>query len=62
MVAVCYIGDKDVQAWPVEQGWALAFRKYSVDFVAEEEAARAAGRGIWRGSFEAPWEWRAGWR
>ena len=59
IVAVCYVGDEDIQAWLVEQGWALAFRRYSTDYVAEEDAARAAGRGIWRGTFDAPWEWRA---
>jgi endonuclease YncB( thermonuclease family) len=58
-VAVCFVGDEDVQAWLVEPGSALPFRKYSLSYVAEEDAARAAGRGIWRGTFEAPWEWRA---
>jgi endonuclease YncB( thermonuclease family) len=59
IVAVCFVGEEDVQAWLVEQGWALAFRRYSTDYVGEEDAARAARRGIWRGTFEAPWEWRA---
>jgi endonuclease YncB( thermonuclease family) len=59
IVAVCWIGDEDVQAWLVEQGWVLAFRRYSTDYVAEEDAARGARRGIWRGTFDAPWKWRA---
>jgi endonuclease YncB( thermonuclease family) len=59
MVAVCWVGDEDVDGWMVGQGWALAFRKYSDRYVAEEDAARAAGRGIWRGTFDAPWDWRA---
>jgi endonuclease YncB( thermonuclease family) len=59
MVAVCWVSDEDVAGWMVEQGWALAFRKYSDRYVAEEDAARAAGRGIWRGTFDAPLDWRA---
>jgi endonuclease YncB( thermonuclease family) len=31
----------------VEQGWAMAFRKYSLDYVDAEDDAREAGRGIW---------------
>jgi endonuclease YncB( thermonuclease family) len=59
VVAVCYVGDEDIRAWLVEQGWALAFREYASRYVGEEDAARAAGRGIWRDTFDAPWEWRA---
>jgi endonuclease YncB( thermonuclease family) len=59
MVAVCWVGDEDVSAWMMQEGRALAFRKYSSRYVVEEDAARAAGRGIWLGTFKAPWEWRA---
>ena len=40
------------------QGWAVAFRKYSRDYVDAEDEARATGRGLWRGDFEPPWDWR----
>lgn len=33
-------------------------RQYSSQYVAAEEAARAARRGIWQGAFEVPSEWR----
>ena len=42
----------------VEHGWAVAFRKYSLAYVAAEESARAAKRGIWAGTFTMPEEWR----
>jgi endonuclease YncB( thermonuclease family) len=42
----------------VAQGLALAYRQYSRDYVAAEDEAQAAGRGMWAGSFEPPWEWR----
>lgn len=59
VVAVCYSGNEDLGGWLVKEGMALAFRRYSLDYVTQEEEARAARRGIWRGQFEAPWEWRA---
>jgi Staphylococcal nuclease homologue len=30
-VAVCYVGGEDLDGWMVEQGWVVAFRKYSLD-------------------------------
>jgi hypothetical protein len=40
------------------EGWALAFVRYSTAYVREEEKAPAAQRGLWRGAFIAPWDWR----
>ena len=59
-VAVCQLAGQDLNAWLVAQGWALAYRQFSEAYVAEEAAAEAAGRGIWRGQFVAPWDWRRG--
>jgi endonuclease YncB( thermonuclease family) len=56
--AVCFKGSEDLNRWMVEQGWAVAYRRYSMDYVKAEEAAKAAGRGLWSGSFEMPWDWR----
>lgn len=33
-------------------------RQYSSQYIAAEDAARAARRGIWQGQFEVPSEWR----
>ena len=38
----------------VRAGWAVAYRRYSTDYVATEAAAKAAGAGIWQGKFTAP--------
>jgi len=43
----------------VSAGWALAYRRYSMDYVAAENEARKAKRGMWRGTFVKPWKWRA---
>lgn len=44
--------------WLVSAGHALAFRRYSLDYVADEEQAQAAKRGVWQGQFVPPWDWR----
>jgi endonuclease YncB( thermonuclease family) len=59
-VAVCYAGPYDINAKMVAKGWALAYRKYSMDYVDEEDAARDQKLGIWQGEFVEPWEWRRG--
>ena len=60
VVAVCRVGDKDVNAWMVAEGWAFAYRQYSRRYLAEEMAAKAAKRGVWRGDVVPPWDWRRG--
>lgn len=58
MVAVCATRDVDLAAHLVEEGVALAYREFSTDYVDEEERARRAGRGVWDGRFQAPWDYR----
>lgn len=55
----CTASDTTINAWMVENGHALAFRRYSVGYVPQENRARATGAGIWSGPHMAPWEWRA---
>ena len=43
----------------VSAGWAVAYRRYSKDYVDAENEARKARRGMWRGTFVKPWAWRA---
>jgi endonuclease YncB( thermonuclease family) len=58
IVGRCVVGDIDINEWLVSHGLALAYRHYSMDYVAAEDAAHAARRGMWAGNFEPPWEWR----
>ncbi len=44
----------------VVNGWAVAYRRFSLDYVDEEADAQAARRGIWASEFVTPWEWRRG--
>lgn len=54
----CTVGGEDVSRWLVRNGWALAFRRYSTAYVADEDFARERRLGLWSGAFIAPWEWR----
>lgn len=58
-VAVCYADGVDLGAAMVAQGWAVAYRKYSNDYVQQEEQARIAKRGMWAGTFEMPDAYRS---
>lgn len=60
IVAVCRSGEKDLNAWLVQQGHAVAYRRYSMDYVTAEDEARNEKRGIWSGEFTLPWLWRRG--
>lgn len=60
VVAVCKIGRTDLNRWMVRNGWAVAYRQYSMDYVEVEDQAKAAKRGIWAGDFVMPWDWRKG--
>ena len=58
VLAVCLLPDgSDVNAWMVRQGWALASSRAGT-YQTEEDAAKAARRGIWAGTFVPPREWR----
>ena len=58
MVGRCNAQGQDVSAWLVVSGWAMAYVKYSRDYVVAEQIAREARLGIWQGTVQPPWEWR----
>lgn len=61
-VAVCRLRGEDLGGWMVENGWAVAYRRYGVEYVPAEDRARKAQRGIWASRFVPPAEWRKGQR
>ena len=58
IIAKCRVDSIDLGTWMVEHGWAVAFRKYSLEYVRAEDRARSAKLGIWAGTFEMPENWR----
>lgn len=53
-LARCMAGATELNRAMVEAGWAVAYGDYD----AQEAEARKAGRGVWRGDFLRPQEWR----
>ncbi len=51
----------DLGAEMVRRGWAVDFRKYDTKctYCKIEAEAKAAGKGMWVGKFDMPWQWRA---
>ncbi|WP_043644132.1 thermonuclease family protein [Caenispirillum salinarum] len=60
LIGECFVEGANINAWMVRYGLAMAYRKYSRDYVGDEQAAKAEGRGIWATDFVAPWDWRRG--
>jgi endonuclease YncB( thermonuclease family) len=58
-VAVCRIGELEINGEMVRLGWAVAYSRHSFSYMRLEAEARGAKRGIWAGSFETPKDYRA---
>ncbi len=60
LIGKCFKAEVDINQYMVLNGWALAYRTYSHDYVEAETIAKQAGAGIWQGRFVPPWDWRRG--
>ena len=60
IVAVCWLGGVDLNSMMVSKGWAIAYRRYTEDYVNHEAVAQTAKAGMWAGSFVEPAKWRRG--
>ncbi len=56
----CFAQGYDLSEGMAYTGWALAQREVSERYLVFEERAQAAGRGLWKGRFVTPWDWRGG--
>ncbi|MEM7478213.1 MAG: thermonuclease family protein [Planctomycetota bacterium] len=59
LIAVCWIGDAEINRAMVESGHAWAFVKYSKDYIDAEAIARSSKAGVWQAETQTPWEFRA---
>lgn len=59
LVAKCHAGGFDLGAEMVAGGYATAYVRYSRDYEALEQQARAEMRGIWAGAVQSPAAFRA---
>ena len=60
IIGRCTVAGEDIESWMVVNGWAVAYRRFSLNYVDQEADAQAARRGIWASEFVKPWEWRRG--
>ena len=59
-LAHCAADGYDLSEGMTYTGWALADPAQRSPYGRLEAGARDAVRGLWRGRFVAPWDWRAG--
>ena len=57
-IAVCFINTIDINQWMVKNGWAIAYRYYSNDYINEERFAIKNKLGIWSSQFLEPYKYR----
>ena len=57
-IGVCYKNNIDLNSQMVLNGWAIAYRYYSLDYIDEEEVAKNKKSGIWSGNFVEPYLFR----
>ena len=58
IVAECFVGQTNLNKELVRNGWALAYRDYSKDYIVDEEFAQENNLGLWKGTFIHPKKWR----
>ncbi|PRX35253.1 Endonuclease YncB, thermonuclease family [Meinhardsimonia xiamenensis] len=58
-VARCAVEGEDIAEVLVRAGAAMAYRRYSLDYVDAEKEALFARRGVWSGEVDSPAEFRA---
>jgi endonuclease YncB( thermonuclease family) len=58
LLAVCSVGDRELNAVQVDAGWAIAYVRETKNYQAAEAKAKAAKSGLWRGRFVKPAQWR----
>ena len=57
-IGVCYIKQENLNRWLVRNGYAIAYRRYSKDYILDEDFAKTNKLGLWSGTFLKPEKWR----
>ena len=58
IIGECFVGHTNLNKELVRNGWALAYRDYSKDYVTDEDFAQENNLGMWKGTFIHPKKWR----
>ncbi len=59
LVAECFVKEESLSRYLVRNGYAVAYRRYSIKFVEDEEYAKQNQLGLWSMTFDYPWDYRA---
>ena len=57
-IGVCFIEEINLNKWMVRNGHAVAFRRYSKNYIKDENYAKKNKIGLWSGTFIHPEKWR----
>ena len=57
-IGVCFVEKEDLNKWMVRNGYAIAYRRYSKDYILDEEFAKKNKLELWSGTFLKPEKWR----
>ena len=57
-IGVCFLEDVNLNKWMVRNGYAVAYRRYSKDYIEDEKYAKKNKIGLWSGYFTHPEKWR----
>jgi endonuclease YncB( thermonuclease family) len=58
ILGTCSLASGSINDWLVRQGWAVAYTRYSPEYVDAQAEAKAAKRNIWSGTFTKPERYR----
>src|SRR5689334_1269095 len=58
IVSRCKADELVLNSEMVRLGWAIAYTRHGTSYLSEEQEARSARHGIWRGTFDLPEDWR----
>ena len=58
ILAECFINNESLSSYLVRSGYAFAYKKYSKNFIPDEEYARINKLGMWSMEFDYPWDYR----
>ena len=57
-IGVCFVDQENLNKWMVKNGYAVAYRRYSKNYILDEDSAKKNKLGLWSGVFLNPEKWR----
>ena len=57
-IGICFVELENLNKWMVRNGYAVAYKRYSKDYILDEHFAKINKLGLWSGTFLNPEKWR----